>query len=267
MKNKIIIGLGIFLFAVIPIVLFSSNNDVPIQNVEKKVSAVEIQQIPSSLYSVVDVIDGDTVKIDMDGKVVTLRLIGLDTPETVDPRKSVQCFGREASNKAKETLSGKKVRVEKDLSQGEYDKYGRTLAYLYREDGLFYNEFMIEQGYAHEYTYNIPYAHQKEFKEAQDKAREGKLGLWSLSTCGGDTTEPAKTAPQATPSRSVAPASSVATQSSGIYYTSSYGTSKYYYPASCNGWKSLSPKYLKSFDSLEKLLSVYPSRTESPQCK
>ena len=130
-------------------------------------------------YSISSVVDGDTVKVNIAGTVTTLRLIGMDTPETVDPRKPVQCFGKEASNKAKELLIGNKVRIEKDSSQGEFDKYGRTLAYIYREDGLFYNKYMIEQGYAHEYTYGTPYKYQAEFKAAQKSAQTNLRGLWS----------------------------------------------------------------------------------------
>jgi endonuclease YncB( thermonuclease family) len=208
-------------------------------------------------YSVTNVVDGDTIKIDNDGKIETLRLIGMDTPETVDPRKPVQCFGLEASNKAKELLSGKKVYIEKDSSQGELDKYGRTLAYIYREDGMFYNEYMIKQGYAHEYTYNTPYKYQAQFKADQKYAQDNKLGLWSPNTCSGDTTvsvsEPTQTA-------------STPTNTGMTYYTSSYNTSKYYYPESCDGWKSLSTKYLKSFNSLEELLTAYPNRTKSSTC-
>lgn len=208
-------------------------------------------------YSVTSVVDGDTIKISRDGTVVTLRLIGMDTPETVDPRKPVQCFGKEASNKAKELLSDKKVRIEMDPTQGEFDKYDRTLAYVYRDDGLFYNKYMIEQGYAHEYTYNLPYKYQTEFKTAQKSAQSGQLGLWSPTTCNGDTTSSSS-------STQTAPAN---TQTSGKFYTSSYYSSKYYYPESCDGWKSLSQSYLKSFESLEALLATYPSKTMSPQCQ
>lgn len=207
-------------------------------------------------YSVVDVVDGDTIKININGTQTTLRLIGIDTPETVDPRKPVQCFGREASNKAKELLSGKKVRIEKDPTQGELDKYGRTLAYVYRDDGLFYNKYIIEQGYAHEYTYNTPYKYQSEFKAAEKSARENQLGLWSPTTCNGDTSSGATTT-------NLAPTQ----QTSGKYYTSSYASSKYYYPQSCTAWQSLSASYLKAFDTLEALLVAYPSRTLSPQCQ
>lgn len=213
-------------------------------------------------YSVSSVVDGDTVKINVDGTIETFRLIGMDTPETVDPRKEVQCFGLEASSKAKELLSGKKVRIETDSSQGTYDKYNRLLAYIYRDDGLFYNKYMIENGYAHEYTYNTPYKYQTEFKTAQKQAEANKLGLWSPSTCNGNTTS-ATTNSTSTTTTTPPPAT---TQSEAQFYTSSYGTAKYYYPASCDGWKSLSPKYLKSFSSLNDLLKAYPNRTESPSC-
>jgi len=151
-----------------------------------------VNDINQELYSVTSVVDGDTIKVQMGDKIETLRLIGMDTPETVDPRKPVQCFGKEASNKAKEILSGKKVRLEADPTQGELDKYQRLLRYVFLEDGTFYNKFMIEQGYANEYTYQSnPYKYQAEFKEAAKKAREGNLGLWNPNTCNGDATKPA----------------------------------------------------------------------------
>ncbi len=136
-------------------------------------------------YSVIKVVDGDTLSVDMDGKKVTLRLIGIDTPETVDPRKPVECFGVEASNKAKELLTGKSVRIEQDPTQGEFDKYNRLLAYIYLEDELFFNKYMIEEGYAHEYTYNLPYKYQTEFKEAELFAQNNKKGLWAIGVCDG----------------------------------------------------------------------------------
>lgn len=227
----------------------------------KPIEAKAIQPVTSTtkptpqytFYSVTSVVDGDTIKVNINGTVETLRLIGMDTPETVDPRKPVQCFGKEASGKAKELLVGTKVRLEKDSTQGELDKYGRTLAYIYREDGLFYNKYMIEQGYAHEYTYNTPYKYQAEFKAAQKSAQENLRGLWSPTTCNGDTT-----------SSSSQPTT---TQSTGKFYTSSHYSAKYYYPESCDGWQSLSASYLKSFESLEALLASYPSRTKSPQCQ
>lgn len=137
-------------------------------------------------YDVVRVVDGDTVKIMRGGKEETLRLIGMNTPETVDPRTTVECFGKEASNKAKELLTGKRVRLEFDAGEGTVDKYRRTLAYLYRDDGLFFNQWMIEHGYAYEYTYDNAYKYQSEFKTAEAYARDHTLGLWSPDTCSGE---------------------------------------------------------------------------------
>ena len=150
--------------------------------------AVTQDQDNYTWHEVVKVVDGDTLTIAMNGKNVTLRLIGLDTPESVDPRTTVQCFGKEASDKAKQLLGGTSVRIEKDPSQGELDKYGRLLAYVYvptsvRPEGILVNEYMIAEGYGHEYTYNLPYKYQTEFKEAERKAREEKKGLWADDAC------------------------------------------------------------------------------------
>ena len=144
--------------------------------------------------SVVRVVDGDTVDVSIGGAVERIRLIGIDTPETVDPRRPVQCFGKEASDRAKQLLDGETVWVEADQSQGERDSFGRTLAYLWLADGRLFNHLMIKDGYAHEYTYNLPYKYQTEFKQAEREARDFMRGLWSTSTCGGDTTRAASTA-------------------------------------------------------------------------
>jgi endonuclease YncB( thermonuclease family) len=134
-------------------------------------------------YEVVKVVDGDTVDVEIEGEVNRLRLIGIDTPETVDPRKPIQCFGKEASKKAEELLFGKLVVLEPDESQGERDKYGRLLRYVILSDGTNFNKYMISEGYAHEYTYDEPYKYQTEFKAAQEKAIIGEKGLWNPSTC------------------------------------------------------------------------------------
>lgn len=153
---------------------------------EVKPEPKEEQNQVRDLFQVTEVVDGDTIKVSVIG---TLRLIGIDTPETRDPRKPVQCFGREASNKAKELLSGKKVYLEYDQAQKQ-DKYGRTLAYVYREDGLFYNAEMIKQGYAHSYV-QFPHPRLDEFNLYQQEARENGRGFWAANTCNGDTTKSA----------------------------------------------------------------------------
>ena len=158
-------------------------------------------------HKVMRVIDGDTVKVEgSDGSMMNVRLIGIDTPETVHPSKPVQCFGREASNRLKELIDGKTVYLESDDSQGNTDKYDRLLRYINLKDGSNVNKKMIAGGYAFEYTYNTPYKYQTEFKQAEKDARTNKEGLWASSTCDGEVEvqqsapAPAPTpAPQQTP--------------------------------------------------------------------
>jgi len=141
-------------------------------------------------YKVARVVDGDTIRVIINGKEETVRLIGIDTPETVDPRKPVECFGREASAAAKRMLEGKSIYLEEDPTQSERDRYGRLLAYVWVDHTLF-NLWMIRQGYAHEYTYDEPYKYRDEFRAAERYARTHDVGLWSPRTCNGDTDRPA----------------------------------------------------------------------------
>jgi micrococcal nuclease len=131
------------------------------------------------------VVDGDTIHVLLDNNDVTIRMIGIDTPETVDPRKPVQCFGKEASNHARQLLNGATVYLEIDDSQGDYDKYNRLLSYIWMSDGRMFNQVMIAEGYAFEYTYNRPYKYQAQFKDAQRNAQTQQLGLWAPTTCNG----------------------------------------------------------------------------------
>ena len=157
-----------------------------IDNMEEDNFVESVNQIESAkdnLYKIVKVIDGDTVTVEINSSKETIRLIGINTPETVDPRKPVECFGIEASNKAKEILTGKSVRLEADSIVGERGKYGRLLRYIFLEDGTNFNKMMISEGYAYEYTYNSPYKYQDEFKQAEKEAREVERGLWADGVC------------------------------------------------------------------------------------
>lgn len=136
-------------------------------------------------YKVTKVTDGDTIHIDMDGRDEVVRFIGINTPETVDPRRTVECFGKEASSRMKELAGGKIVRLEYDESQNTRDTYNRLLAYVYLEDNQMLNRKMIAEGYAYEYTYLTPYKYQKEFRDLQAFARNNERGLWSPSSCNG----------------------------------------------------------------------------------
>ena len=137
---------------------------------------------------VVEVVDGDTVKVERDGETVTLRLIGIDTPESVHPTRPVECYGPKASEQAHRLLDGQRVRLEFDPSQGRLDRYGRTLAYVWLRDGRMFNEVMIRGGFAEEYTYDLPYKYQSRFRAAERAAKDRGTGLWGA--CAGAEAEP-----------------------------------------------------------------------------
>lgn len=168
------------------------NTQTRTQNTQETQNITNYDENTTDLYKVIEVVDGDTIKVSKNGTETTLRLIGMDTPETKDPRKTVQCFGKEASDKAKSLLSNQFVMLEADIKSGELDKYQRLLRYVFLPDGTNYNEYMIKNGYAHEYTYNnVAYKYQKDFKEAELYAKTNLLGFWATNTCNGNTTQSA----------------------------------------------------------------------------
>jgi micrococcal nuclease len=121
------------------------------------------------------VVDGDTVILETIGRV---RLIGVDTPESVHPRKPVQAFALEASAFLKKLLTGKGVRLEYD--QTRKDRYRRTLAYLFLPDGTFVNEEIIRQGYGFAYT-RYPFRYIERFRQREREARDRHVGLWATA--------------------------------------------------------------------------------------
>lgn len=137
------------------------------------------------IIKVTRVIDGDTIEVLEDGVSKKIRYIGIDTPETVDPRRAVGCFGKEASNENKRLVEGKEVILEKDVS--ETDKYSRFLRYVYLKlnDGslLFVNDYLVRQGFAKNLTYPPDVKYQPRFLQAEREARENNRGLWSM--CNG----------------------------------------------------------------------------------
>ncbi len=131
------------------------------------------KQVDDGTVLVTRVIDGDTIEIEGGERV---RYIGIDTPETVDPRKPVQCFGVEASNKNNELVEGKMVRLEKDVT--DRDKYNRLLRYVYVGD-TFINLELVKQGFAYSYSYPPDIKYQDQFVKAQKEAQKAKRGLWN----------------------------------------------------------------------------------------
>lgn len=132
-------------------------------------------------YRVVEFVDGDTIKVDMDGKTETIRMIGMDTPETHDPRKAVQCFGKAAAAYTKQLIGEKPVRLEADALSTNRDRYNRLLRYVYTNDGKMVEQEDIKNGYAFAYT-SFPFTRAEEFKALQTEARTNNRGLWGSCT-------------------------------------------------------------------------------------
>jgi len=128
---------------------------------------------------VVDVVDGDTIKVSIAGQVYTVRYIGIDTPETVHPSQPVQWMGPEASAANKALVGDQTVYLEKDVS--ETDKYDRLLRYVWLADGRMVNEELCRQGYAQSSSYPPDIKYQDRFVAAVQEARSTGRGLWGAA--------------------------------------------------------------------------------------
>jgi len=208
-KSKLLLGLFTFIFLFFALLLYFSRDNSQDKNDVKYQSALEtIKPLNNDDYTLTEiqhnkndemqknetenfsdfvfadqekittarvkrVIDGDTIELES-GK--TVRYIGIDTPETVHPSKPVQCFGVEASNKNKELVLGKEIKLEKDIS--ETDKHGRLLRYVWL-DNVLVNNLLVRQGYAVSSTHPPDVKYQDKFLESQRLARQENRGLWS----------------------------------------------------------------------------------------
>ncbi|OIK12735.1 thermonuclease family protein [Bacillus sp. MUM 13] len=153
----------------------------------KKTAEVQDQTKKDRLpASVVSAVDGDTVKIKLNGKVETVRMLCVDTPETHHPRLGVQPFGLEAAQFTKKILySGRKIELEPGINMGR-DKYGRLLGYIYA-DGKMFNETLLEKGLARvAYIYPPNTKYTGQFYAIQRKAQQKRAGIWSLENYATD---------------------------------------------------------------------------------
>lgn len=144
---------------------------------------------PEGTFIVDRVVDGDTIVVRDNGVLSlsthTIRLIGVNTPETVDPRKTVECFGTEASAYLKSALpEGTPVYLDADPSKPDTDSFDRLLRYVIRANDMkIINKAIIEEGYGHEADFNEPYLYKDEFVAAQKDAQTAKRGLWADDAC------------------------------------------------------------------------------------
>ena len=130
------------------------------------------------VVTILTVIDGDTVDIEIDGRTERVRLIGVNTPETKHPTKPIECFGPEASAYMTQLLpKGTDVRIVRDTEAR--DRYGRMLLYLYREsDNLFINLDLVSHGYGTPMSIEPNTFHRNDFVHAAALAETTNVGLW-----------------------------------------------------------------------------------------
>jgi micrococcal nuclease len=175
---------GLVILAASTVVYYLQSHPEVQQSAPTEVAGV----VQPGYYRVTSVADGDTIKVDMNGKTESIRMIGVDTPESVKPNSPVQCYGKEASDFTKKNLSGQTVRLEADTTGDNRDRYDRLLRYVYAQDGTLWNQKLIQDGYGFAYL-SFQFSKQADFAATQASAEESKLGLWTackpeLSTGG-----------------------------------------------------------------------------------
>ncbi len=136
-----------------------------------------LEQNQPGLYAVDHFVDGDTIAVNMNGKVETIRFIGIDTPETHKPNTPVQCYGPAAAAYIKNVIGDKHVRLASDSLSTNRDRYNRLLRYVYLPDGTLLNEQLVRNGYAFYYPY-FPFTKSRQFEADQQAAMSGHKGLW-----------------------------------------------------------------------------------------
>lgn len=158
----------------------------------KSSSALErIETTRPGQYQVLQIDDGDTITVAMNGLSERVRFIGVDTPELHHPQKPVQCFARAAKSFTADAIGTSRVRLEADPLDDNRDLYGRLLRYVYLPDGKLLNMEIIRAGYGFTYT-RFPYTKTEQAQRLEHEARQAKRGLWSeckiITTNGGTET-------------------------------------------------------------------------------
>ena len=145
----------------------------------------------AGLVPVVGVVDGDTLKVRVNGVTERVRVIGIDTPELA----SKDCFAQQASSRMQSLVQSRSVRLVADPTQADRDRYGRLLRHVQLADGRSVAQLLIAGGFGREYTYDRAYAGQAAYRKAQEAARTAHRGIWSSGCAGGVAAAPGGVAP------------------------------------------------------------------------
>lgn len=174
-SKKKLIRIFSSIFIAVALIFLQQNGMVPGQERVK----TTVENSTPGLYTVTKFDDGDTIGVDMEGKTETIRFIGVDTPETHDPRKSVQCFGKDAAAFTKATIGSQKVRLEADPESDNRDRYDRLLRFVYLQNGELLNYELVKEGYGFAIT-GFPHTKMETFVNAETEAKSSGRGLWGL---------------------------------------------------------------------------------------
>ena len=140
-------------------------------------SCTSANSLQSDLAKIVSVIDGDTIVLEVQNQTETVRLLGVDTPETVHPSKPIECFGPEASAFTKATLvKGSSVKLLRDVEPR--DRFQRLLVYLFLADGTLFNQLLIDRGFARTLSIEPNTTFASQFATHESNARNRRVGLW-----------------------------------------------------------------------------------------
>lgn len=172
---------GVVVAAVFLLILSRVSAAPPTEPVEK---AHSIASTTTNAF-VIRAVDGDTLEAKLDnGQEVKVRLLGINTPESVDPRRPVECFGKEASKHTASLAEGRRARLEADPQADEVDRYGRLLRNVVLENGSDLNASLVRDGYAYAYLdYPLNKERKVELARLQDEAKIARRGLWNPETC------------------------------------------------------------------------------------
>jgi len=144
-------------------------------------------RVTQSSYLVSRVVDGDTIRVIIEDQEKVVRLVNINAPESVDPRKHVECLGKEAAQVMAQLVEDAIVSLELDLTQSSEDRYQRLLRFVFLEDGTDVGLQMIKQGYAYSTPYGgSPHKYLQEYELAQQEAIKFERGLWDPSACAAD---------------------------------------------------------------------------------
>ena len=159
---------------ILPAIYYDKNFNRIEKNHEESSNKIEVE--------LVGTVDGDTAKFKMNGEQITVRFLGINTKETVDPEIGEEAWGKEASNFTKEKLeNATKIELEFDSSADEKDKYNRYLAWIWVDDELLQNS-LVESGLAENYMLKNNYKYAGILQESEEYAKNNKLGIWSDET-------------------------------------------------------------------------------------